>query len=262
MKGGTKAGGEDRDQDVWELIPWYVNGTLDEADRRLVETTAEADPAVAAEIRQQRRIAETMADLDAMDEAEESSWSALSARIAAESAGKIHMPGAETELRPATEAPEADAPLPQTATVTRLDTERRKRSSNVIQAGPAPRELRLGRMPKLAVAAGIAVPTLLAAAIMAGIFLDPGERGGAGFETLTSGDSVAGTVIRLRTTDTLDRERMLAEIENLGLSIAEGPSENGVYTLSPGAGSDVAMAAETLGTLPGVAFVIVRERPE
>lgn len=255
--------GSDANTDAWELVPWYVNGTLGAADRQLVETAAEADPALAAEIRQQRRVAETLADLDAMDEAEKNSWAALSAKLGVEDRGGE----AEPEATEAGVFVPGANPAPETApvaTVTHLDTARRKRQESetvgegLVTAGPTPWRLNVQRMRKVSIAAGIAAPALLAATIMAGLFWDPGSDQGAGFETLTSGSSTSATVLRLRTNDTLGATELRTAAEELGLRVLDGPSAGGVYTLAPVAGTDPQAAAEALGGMSGVTFVVVR----
>ncbi|MEM9146933.1 MAG: hypothetical protein AAGC57_12095 [Pseudomonadota bacterium] len=243
---------------AWELIPWYVNGTLEDAERALVERAAEADPAIAAEIRQQKRVAEAMADLDAMDEAEERSWSSLAARIA-----KDAVPATPPEASPAgVFVPGAPEPG-QTATVTHLDSARRQRDARdqemVPSSGPTPWPLRLQRMPRAALAAGLGAPALIAAMLLAGIFWDPGSRQGAEYGTLTTETGTVGTVIRLRAQDGFDPATLEAAASEHGLAILSGPGETGVYTLRPAPDTDAQRAAEALGALPGIAFVVVRE---
>ncbi len=51
-------------EEAWDLIPWYVQGTLDDFERREIEAQLAQDPALRAELAEQRRLAEQIASLD------------------------------------------------------------------------------------------------------------------------------------------------------------------------------------------------------
>ena len=74
----------------WELIPWYVNGSLSEEEAAALERRKEADPDFAAEIERQLALATGVCMLNdtEIEAAEARSWAKLSAQIAAEEAAR------------------------------------------------------------------------------------------------------------------------------------------------------------------------------
>ncbi len=70
----------DRDA-AWELIPWYVNGTLSEEETRLVESHALKSDEFAEEIARQTALAERVAKTDPFDVPLERSWEHLRAQV-------------------------------------------------------------------------------------------------------------------------------------------------------------------------------------
>ncbi|MEM6943502.1 MAG: zf-HC2 domain-containing protein, partial [Pseudomonadota bacterium] len=83
---GKMTGADPERQEIWELIPWYVNGTLDGEERARVEAYAATSEQCAAEIRAQRRLATSLEDIAVLDAAAERGWSSLKSRISAEEA--------------------------------------------------------------------------------------------------------------------------------------------------------------------------------
>ena len=67
---------------VWALIPWYVNGTLDEDERARVEHHAAKYPACQREIAEQRRLADAMSETDIAEHVAEAAWRNIHNRIA------------------------------------------------------------------------------------------------------------------------------------------------------------------------------------
>ncbi|MEM6577262.1 MAG: hypothetical protein AAF678_02105 [Pseudomonadota bacterium] len=63
--------------DVWDLIPWYVNGTLDPQEQKLVEEQMAQDDAIAREVALQRRMKQAVANVDIGAHQTERSWSQL-----------------------------------------------------------------------------------------------------------------------------------------------------------------------------------------
>jgi anti-sigma-K factor RskA len=82
------SGAPENTDTIRELIPWYVNGTLPEDEVRQVEDAAQADPAIAREISQQRRLAKKVATEDPFDVPLERSWDALRAPALADIAAR------------------------------------------------------------------------------------------------------------------------------------------------------------------------------
>lgn len=69
---------------IWDLIPWYVNGTLEQGERRAVERQLAVDPALRAELAAQRQLADSVAALQALDVEMEVSLKAMRQRINSE----------------------------------------------------------------------------------------------------------------------------------------------------------------------------------
>lgn len=72
----------------WDLIPWYVNGTLSDEETALVERYRTEDPAFAAEIERETGVAAKVCMLEDLEEAKARSWETLRARIEAEEAAR------------------------------------------------------------------------------------------------------------------------------------------------------------------------------
>ncbi|MGF1501767.1 MAG: zf-HC2 domain-containing protein [Paracoccaceae bacterium] len=66
---------------AFELIPWYVTGTLDPAEADAVATHAEGCPACRAEIADQRRLAAALADTAFEETLESESWARIADRL-------------------------------------------------------------------------------------------------------------------------------------------------------------------------------------
>ncbi|MDO6590533.1 hypothetical protein DS901_18240 [Loktanella sp. D2R18] len=69
---------------IWELIPWYVNGSLPQEQAEAVELHGETCPACAAEIGRQRTLAKDVVKVDPFEVPLSRSWETLRAQIEAE----------------------------------------------------------------------------------------------------------------------------------------------------------------------------------
>ncbi len=69
---------------LWELIPWYVNGSLPPEEMEAVERRLETSEEFAAEVAVQRRLAEKMATVDPFEAPSSRSWETLRAQIEAD----------------------------------------------------------------------------------------------------------------------------------------------------------------------------------
>ena len=208
--------------EAWDLIPWYVNGTLDAREAAAVEAFLAEDPSFRAEVASERRMAEGVAALDSMDVEMERSLSAMRRRIEAEAA-----------------SPKAPASSEAGAVRRAL-------------AGLAKLDLRLV-FPVGAVTAAVAV--LL-------VILQPAPLPDAEFRTLTDPTAVSEVPqLRIKVsgnaTETALR-RLFLEHE---LRVVDGPSPTGVYTLETAPGADAQMIAAALLASPEVDFAAVRQTP-
>lgn len=83
---------------LWELIPWFVNGSLSDEEIALVEQRRETDPEFAAEIERQLAVATGVCMLSEpeIEAAEARSWAKLSAQIAADEAARTPTPAQQS----------------------------------------------------------------------------------------------------------------------------------------------------------------------
>lgn len=76
---------------LWEMIPWFVNGTLSAAEARAVERQIETDPAFAAEVEAQSALAVGLCQIEEPDtsDAMAKSWERLRAQVEADEAARV-----------------------------------------------------------------------------------------------------------------------------------------------------------------------------
>lgn len=77
---------------AWELIPWYVNGSLPEDEAELVRHQARISPQFAAEVARQHDLAQQVATVDPSEAPVERSWEKLRAQIDAEATARAPAP--------------------------------------------------------------------------------------------------------------------------------------------------------------------------
>ncbi|MEP2639693.1 hypothetical protein [Roseobacter sp.] len=70
--------------EIWGLIPWYVNGTLPQADAARLEAFASTDTTMTDEIRRQRNLAQKVVKTDPFDVPLQRSWETLRAQAEAD----------------------------------------------------------------------------------------------------------------------------------------------------------------------------------
>lgn len=217
-------------QDAWELIPWYVNDTLDDADADAdaggFEAHLERCPLCRREVELNRELAVAVRDAGELPSAE-----AGLARV--------------LERLDRTPVEELPAPTP-------------RRGAGRLLPGwwsVTPRPARR------ALAAGLAAVLLLAVALGAVLLspgTGPGEAPAASFRTLSSprpaATAVAGDGFRVRlvfspsATEPHLRRLLLADDGRL----VDGPSPAGVYTAAFPAGADRRAVLERLRATPQV----------
>ncbi len=207
---------------AWDLIPWYVNGTLDEAERRAVEAHMAASPSFRTEVAEQKRLSKTVASLDSMDVEMERSLSAIREQIQAEA------PRTRPSLLAASHA-----------AVRRLAGLFRWDKKILIPLG--------------AVAASI---VLLVVALPFSTSQDPA------FRTLTAPTTVTDVPqLRVKVSGEATEIELRRLFMTHELQVIDGPSATGVYTLEASPGGDADAIAAALLQSPQIEFAAVRRSP-
>src|ERR1035437_10102778 len=82
---------ETKDKDLLYLLPWYLNGTLDEASHRKIENLLQVSPAAQAEVRWLRGIQDQIRNDKDMQQLPppDAGLDRLMAMIAGERSGKV-----------------------------------------------------------------------------------------------------------------------------------------------------------------------------
>ncbi|MGF1476106.1 MAG: hypothetical protein ACFB6S_11140 [Geminicoccaceae bacterium] len=213
------------DQEAWDLIPWYVNRTLDPWQMEAIDEMMARDPALRAEVAAQRRLAEGVSSLAILDSQVERSLADIRKRI--DTSGPAR---------------------------NRIQT----RSS---QLGRLTGWLRAGKI--LVWPAGLGA-VAAAALVLVVQQPDDATRptATAPFQTLTTEPSVAEPGdIRLKAAPDVGVEALADLFEAHDLEVLEGPSPGGIYTLRPKGREDRASIAAALADRPEIDFVTVIETP-
>ncbi|GMG84664.1 hypothetical protein LNKW23_38800 [Paralimibaculum aggregatum] len=214
--------------EVWMLIPWYVSGGLDEAERAQVEAHRAGCADCAAELERQARLAGCVAALEVPEPdaaAEDRAWQRLAQRIDTEAA----------VLAP-----------------------REARGGGLLE--------RLAEMFRGGwLSYGVpAVAVVLAVAVAIWWQVDgPAPKF---YDTLTAEEGAPdGPALRIRAAEGADPARIAELAAVAGFAVRGGPSEGGVYTLVPAGEAPgeaaLAAAAATLEAAPEVLFATVRPGP-
>lgn len=203
-------------RDVWELLPWYVNQTLEPAERERVEAHLATCITCRSEVVLLRQLERHVRDTDVLDDAVTRSLSAVRGRIAAAPRGDA--PGLRHRLAAAgalwRRSPGAMKAVVATQTA-------------VIVAGLGV----LGTLP----AASDRAPT---------------------FQTLSSDRSAAAPgQLRVKVAEGVGESQLRALLVAQSLRIVDGPSPTGVYTLAVADGGGLALAVARLRAAPELSFV-------
>lgn len=227
---------------IWEILPWYVNGTLDASETRRVEAYIETCPLCAAEVREQRRLAEELAQIGPAEALQARNWAELRARIAAE----VPEEAAVAAVPPA--GPGA-GPGGQRGPIQALKA-----------AIDAALQRFSQRMMVATMGAGVAVAALLLA--LTGVFAPQTDPAEAPFLTLSPEDAAYATpVLRVRMGEGMSQERASEIATRYGLTIEDGPSATGIYTLrATEPDADLDALATALEDEAGVLFATPRRQ--
>jgi len=238
-------------EEVWDLLPWYVNATLEAAEARAVEEHAQGCGICREEIRYWRGFAGALREEGELAVSADAGLERLRGRLAGGAPGGA---GAGERSRRS-----------------RKSGGRARRWTTALRRTPAP--LRWALAAQLVLILGLA--GLLAGPLLedgAGItpggaaaFSDgPGPAGAAEpapagpFRTLADEPEVAAggdaLLLRVLFTDRTREREIRGALISVGGRIVDGPSPTGVYTVAVAGAAEGAAAVETLRSLPQVLF--------
>lgn len=202
-------------QEAEALLPWYLNGTLDEAERDRVERALAAEPALRAELAALEMMRDTVQ----------------------ESSDAVAVPASDFDLVMQRIDGVEDAPAPARA---------EPAGGGFLASLSA-----LFAMPGVRFAAvAAALVIMVQSAAIVGLLV---ETPGVGYQTATTGDATATTASGAEGPRLLllfQAEAGLGEVEALlgevGGRIVDGPSQEGGYIVELGAEGDLEAALERL----------------
>ena len=211
---------------AWELIPWYVNGSLPKDEAEMVRHQAQLSPQFAAEVARQHELARQVATFDPSEAPVDRSWEKLRAQI-------------DSESRARTPRPEP------------------KGLFAGLRGGYALGGLGLAACLLLAVMLyapqGETYQTLTSGAeARAGTGASAGPNTGASAVASTRPETgavtaaVAGAPVKFQLAGDLAEPDLAQLLATHGLVLIGGPSETGVYTAVAAPGTDPARAAQEL----------------
>ncbi|MEM6971225.1 MAG: hypothetical protein AAF577_00350 [Pseudomonadota bacterium] len=231
------------------LLPWYVNGTLEPGERALVERELTGSAELRADLALERSLAEAVAseELETIDE--RAGWSSVLDRLEGAPAEQ------QEDAGPADPEQDAEARV-ASATVVSLDARRASR-------------------PALRQAGWLAGASAIAATIAALVWWQdvpgPSAVGSAvqgstastepGFVTVTTPEAINGPALRVQAAPGVAPETVRALAEGQGLVLAHGPTDAGVYTLTAPSLETLEAAAAALVREDAFLFVTVRRTP-
>ena len=193
-------------QEICDLIPWYVNGTLAEAARHRVEAHVRACAACRGDLEQERRVYEAMAADAGLEYMPTASFKRLQASLEAP------LPEALPEAPP----PQGGSDAPAGARYAR-------------SRFPS----RIPRFsPRLAAAASIAAAVIALGVMSARMHRDTRDSS-ADYHTVTnSAPRPSDEVIRAVFSPSITLMELQAILDEAHLRIVSGPTEAGVYSLA------------------------------
>ncbi|MEQ8653355.1 MAG: hypothetical protein RIC87_12905 [Kiloniellales bacterium] len=215
-------------QEAWDLLPWYVNGTLTPEEAASVEVLLQRHADLREELAAQRRLAKGVAALDVMDVEMESALGSLSQRL-------------ETSAVP----PAADD----------------RQGAGGSRSGGIGDLLRRFLSRLLAFDARVVLPMgAAAAALVLVVVLQPIDQKDQDFTTLTNPDAALseGANLTVKAAAGADRAALDALFSAQGLRLVSGPSPKGVYALAAPEGDDPKAIAARLAESPLVDFSTAR----
>jgi hypothetical protein len=214
---------ESEHDSIWELLPWYLNGTLTEFDRKRVDLHLKACAACREEMTVERRIHERVAQHDTVEHMAAPSLRRLQERI----------DGLATEATPVAERPPLLPPRP---------TDRRGLRRAFSWQGLMAACLALLAVALILTATHRAQPTLAQT--------PPPDY----YTVTTASPRPPGEAIRAVFAPTITLDELQSILALSHLKIVAGPTEAGVYSLAPTSGLPVTSSLSLLRRQPAVRF--------
>ncbi|WP_417689123.1 hypothetical protein [Roseibium sp.] len=211
-----KPDANDNRGEAWELIPWFVNGTLSEAENDQVSLHIRSNPEFAAEVARQYALAKRVATEDPFEVPLAQSWKRLQAQVRAEER-----------------------------------TNASRATSRAARGTSATRRPIIGWIEDFKRAIMLSGAGLAACALAVVVILP--ERG-TDYQTLTSETAESARAIRFQTSRDLSDQALKDLLASHGLTLVSGPSESGVYTATVSGQTDPAAAAGELMSAPEILF--------
>ncbi|MGF1528098.1 MAG: anti-sigma factor family protein [Candidatus Competibacterales bacterium] len=214
---------QDEHRQVWELLPWYVNHTLDEAERSLVERHLKSCLICRQELQQLRQTGRQVRNGTPTPEDIERSLQAIQGRIATQRGAR---------------------PRPWRALASHLG-----QAWDVLRGGHPAMAGLVALQAVLLVALGLTL-----------VFSTTIDPQSGTYETLTSAAERSNPAAHWQIVfdDAMPMGRVQTLLHGLEARIVDGPSTGGMYTLALGEEIDAATASQYLEQLhqtPGVLFV-------
>ena len=200
-------------QDVWELLPWHVNGTLEDAEAAKVDRHLDCCLTCRSELARQRDLARHIRDSDAIDGVLEASLAKMHTRIAE------HEHGSRRGAAPR-----------------RLVD--RWLSAALRPFRDSPRFVR-----GLVAVQAVAIAVMVTALSLTTPVLTP-DSGPYGTLARESGLPEGGALLRVIFSPTAEERAMRDLLAAGDLRIVDGPSPTGIYTLSVPIGAGDTVNAE------------------
>lgn len=203
-------------RDTWDVLPWYVNGRLSEHERQQVDAHLRTCAACRNELAEQRQLHAILAADSSVEQLPTAGLKRLRQRLAAQNTAVAAPSVAQTENR-----------------------------------------IPARRLPwQMMMAASFAVMAV-ALSVVAGVLWSESRRSTAAgeyFTVTTATPRAAGEVIRAVFASTITLAELQAVLDDARLKIVAGPTEAGVYSLSPVSSETTDWSLLRLRRQPAVRF--------
>jgi hypothetical protein len=197
-------------QELSELLPWYVNKTLQGAELRAVETHLAVCLTCKRELKQLQRLAQAVIKEGALDSAEQASFLRLKKRLHSGQQLDVHS------------LPQQVKPVGAIGNVSQINTIKKRGWTG-------------SAMPRTALA--MAAVLLLSLSVLMPRYVGNADLLGSNFRTLSDApdakqDGISANEIRVVFADNVDQQQKNTILERVhGRFVSDNPTAQGVYTV-------------------------------